>query len=159
MSDFAIVTTGAQAITITRSVAAPVAAVVKAHMEPDLLMQWMGMPDIPLTTCEMDARVGGGFRYGWGLAGGDMMWVTGTFLEMHMAANGDSRTVHTELFDPDWTGGATTVETSYTTVGPGTVVQVTITYSSTAARDAAFASAMGDSMATCYTQLDALLAA
>ncbi|MGL5009270.1 MAG: SRPBCC domain-containing protein [Paracoccaceae bacterium] len=159
MSDFSITAEGIDKITVTRSFAAPVAAVVKAHMEPDMLMQWMSMPEMPLVTCEVDARPGGGFRYVWQGAGGDRMSVVGTYLEMDMAANGNSRIVHTELFDPDWTEGLSTVETTFTGVGDRTVVKVTVTYSSAAARDGAITSGMAEGMTQTYAQLDGVLAA
>ncbi|MCU0801980.1 MAG: SRPBCC domain-containing protein [Rhodobacteraceae bacterium] len=158
MAEFAIAAAGDTGISISRHFAAPVADLVKAHLEPDLLMRWMAIPEAPLTLCEVDARPGGGFRYAWAEGPEGTMALTGTFLEMTMAENGDSHIVHTETFAPDWTGGPTLVDTRLTATPTGSALQLTITYASTPARDGALASEMGDSMAVCYQQLDRLLA-
>ncbi|TAG10510.1 MAG: ATPase, partial [Rhodobacterales bacterium] len=62
-----------------------------------------------------------------------------------------------EVFDPDWTGGPATVETTFTETAGRTRVQVTITYSAAPARDQVLASGMGEGMAGSYALLEALL--
>jgi uncharacterized protein YndB with AHSA1/START domain len=149
MSDFRIVAESDRQIVVTRSFAASVDRVIAAFMEPDLLRRWMGSPDMPMDICEVDPRVGGGFRYSWTFKDGRVMWLKGTFREMT-----DNRVVHTEVFEPDWTGGQTEVVTDFIAKGGRTEVQTTITYSGTPARDAAFASGMASGMSGAYDRLD-----
>ncbi len=153
-TDFRLVATGDRQITVTRSFAAPKAAVLRAHTDPALLRRWMGSPDMPLDVCEMDARPGGGFRYVWVMQDGTRIALTGTILTLT-----DSSITHTEVFDPDWTGGPTTVVTTFTEQAGRTTVRVDITYAATPARDQVLASGMGEGMAGSYDLLEGLLAA
>jgi uncharacterized protein YndB with AHSA1/START domain len=150
-SDFRIMADGAQSLTVTRSFAAPVAAVRSAHLDPKLVPQWMGSDDFPMGTCEIDARVGGTFRYVWTTPEGPLT-LNGSFLEFS-----DSRIVHREVFDPDWTGGPTDVVTEFRTVDGRTQVRMTMTYATAAARDAVGATGMAEGMAKGYDVLDGLL--
>jgi uncharacterized protein YndB with AHSA1/START domain len=159
MDHFKIDAKGATEIVVERHFKADVEAVVKAFLEPDLLMKWMSGPDMPLESVGLDARPGGEFRYVWGAADQDKMVMTGHFRDMEVAENGDRLIVHSENFDPDWTGGETLVRTDYVARNGGTLVRTTITYSTTDARDAALASEMGDAMQDSYVRLDAVLAA
>jgi uncharacterized protein YndB with AHSA1/START domain len=151
-SDFSLVATGERQITVTRSFAAPRAAVFRAHTEAALLRRWMGSPEMPLEVCEMDARPGGGFRYVWVMQDGTRITLAG---QIH-SLNAD-RISHTEVFDPDWTGGPTDVVTTFSEANGHTRVTVAIAYSATPARDQVFASGMGEGMAGGYDLLDALL--
>lgn len=151
-SDFRLVAEGERKIVVTRSFAAPKAAVVRAHTEAELLRRWMGSPEMPLEVCEMDARAGGGFRYVWAMQDGSRIALSGQFTEV-----GADRVVHTEVFEPDWTGGATEVVTQFTESAGRTTVRIEITYSGTPARDAVQASGMGEAMAGSYDRLEALL--
>jgi len=151
-SDFHLLATGDRQITVTRSFAAPLAAVHRAHTDAALLKRWMGSPDMPLEDCRMDARPQGGFRYVWRMRDGTRITLTGTITRLD-----PDRIAHTEVFDPDWTGGPTDVVTTFHESGGRTVVTVTITYSAPPARDQVFASGMGEGMAGSYDLLDALL--
>jgi uncharacterized protein YndB with AHSA1/START domain len=159
MSDFTIEAKAATQIVIARHFDADVETVLQAFLEPDKLMQWMGSPDMPMTEAGLDARPGGAFRYVWQSADGQTVTLTGTFLEMEVTENGDRRIVHSELFDPDWTEGATLVRTDYRGLAGGMQVETEITYASTAARDAALDSDMGATMRDAYLRLDTMLAA
>jgi uncharacterized protein YndB with AHSA1/START domain len=153
-SDFRLLASGERQITVTRSFAALKAAVIRAHTDPDLLRRWMGSADIPLEVCEMDARPGGSFRYVWRMQDGTKIALSGQIASI------DADCIrHTEVFDPDWTGGPTEVLTRFTEGDGRTTVTVEITYSATPARDQVLASGMGEGMAGSYTLLDGVLAA
>jgi uncharacterized protein YndB with AHSA1/START domain len=139
-------------IVATRSFNAPVDAVWKAHMDAGLLRRWMGSEGYPLHDVQVDPRVGGGFRLQWQTPDGSPLIVTGTYLEIS-----PDRTVHTEVFEPDWTGGTAHVVTSFTADGNRTRLRLEITYSGPQARDSVFASGMGEGMAGSYDLLDRLL--
>ena len=159
MDDFRIEPAGETEIVIARQFDAAVTAVVRAFLEPDMLMKWMGSAGMPLMEAALDARPAGQFRYVWGAPDGSKTVLTGMFHNMEVAQNGNHLIVHSELFDPDWTGGETMVRTDYTARKGGTHVRTSITYSTAAARDAALASDMGHAMQDAYSRLDGLLGA
>ena len=101
-----------------------------------------------------DLRVGGRYRYLWRHRDGREMAMGGVFRELVAPA----RIVHTELFDEDWTGGETTVTTTFTERAGRTTLHMIIHYSSAAARDAALATPMADGMEAGYQRLDAIFA-
>lgn len=142
-------------IEIVREFAAPRELVFQAFTEPGLIKQWMLGPEgWTMPHCEVDLRVGGGYRHVWRKAGVPDMGLTGTFTEV----TPPERLVATEVFDDDWTGGPTTVTTSFDDRAGTTVVSTLVRYSSRAARDAAFRTGMADGMEAGYQRLDALLA-
>ncbi len=151
-TDFRIVGTGDRQITVTRSFAAAKATVFRAHTEAALLSRWMGSTEMPLAVCEMDPRPGGHYRYTWIMQDGTRITLSGTIQTLT-----PDRITAVEVFDPDWTGGPATVETTFTETAGRTIVQVTITYTTAPARDQVLASGMGEGMAGSYDLLDALL--
>lgn len=50
-------------VTITREFDAPVEKVWRAHVEPDLVAQWMGPRSIDMDIATWDVRTGGCYRY------------------------------------------------------------------------------------------------
>jgi uncharacterized protein YndB with AHSA1/START domain len=150
-SDTRVFAEGTDRIVITRSFNASVAQLMRAHLEPDLLRQWMPGPGMVLEVCEIDARTGGGFRLGWRLPDGALMWVRGKYLEI--SAN---RIVHTELFEPDWTEGENIETTEFIAEGDRTLLRNENRFLTTAGRDATLASGMVEGMAQCYDRLGAL---
>jgi uncharacterized protein YndB with AHSA1/START domain len=158
-ADMRVEAVGAAQIRIERHFAAGVEAVVQAYLEPDKIKRWLGTAAMPMVVAEMDARPGGGFRFGWDMQDGQRMWLNGRFVEMEVAANGDHRIVHTELFDPDWTGGETVESADYLAQDGGTLMRSVITYGSTEMRDAALASGMAEGMRGSYALLDEVLTA
>ena len=157
MNDVLVAAVGATQISMERHFAADVESVVKAYLEPDLITRWLGSPEMPMVLAEMDARPGGGFRLGWDMATGQRMWLSGTFVQMDVAANGDRCIVHTEVFDPDWTGGEALERVDYLAQGGGTLVRSLITYGTEQVRDTAL-DGMADGMRASYARLDTVLA-
>jgi len=151
-SDFRITGTGDRQITVTRSFAAPKAAVFRAHTEAALLRRWMGSADMPLEVCEIDPRPGGSYRYSWRMRDGTRITLRGTIQTLTA-----DRITATEVFDPDWTGGPAGVETTFVEAKGRTTARVTITYSTAPARDQVMASGMGAGMAGAYDLLQAML--
>jgi uncharacterized protein YndB with AHSA1/START domain len=50
-------------VRITREFDAPPEKVFRAHVDPDLLAQWLGPRDLVMTVDHFDARTGGSYRY------------------------------------------------------------------------------------------------
>src|SRR6185295_4965174 len=51
------------AMEFTRDFDAPVAALFRAHADPELVKQWLGPRDIEMTIEHWDFKTGGGYRY------------------------------------------------------------------------------------------------
>lgn len=142
-------------VELRRSFAAPRELVFKAFTEPGLIKQWMLGPDgWSMPVCEVDLRAGGGYRQVWRKAGQADMGLTGRFVEV----TPPKRLVATEEFDQDWTGGATTVTTTFADTAGSTVVTTRVKYSSQEARDGAVRTGMTDGMEAGFRRLDELLA-
>lgn len=101
-----------------------------------------------------DAPAGGSGRYEWRGTNGENMVMTAAFDEVEPGV----RTVHREVFAEDWTGGEATILTEYKPSNGGTDVLMTITYSSTEAREAVFKSGAWGGMESGYSRLDEMLA-
>lgn len=142
-------------ITVSRRFGAPRRRVFDAFTKPELVRKWMHGPNgWNLERCELDLRVGGQIRYEWRNAAGDSMGMSGEFREIDTP----HRTVHTELFDEDWTGGETLVTTSFGDTPDGTIVTITTRFGSTSARDAALESGMAEGMEQSFANLERTLA-
>lgn len=53
-------------LTMIRVIDVPARFIFKAFTSPEHVMRWYGPRNYPLTQCEMDFRVGGGFRFAMG---------------------------------------------------------------------------------------------
>lgn len=145
-------------ITVTRQVRAPRELVWRAYTDPDLIPRWLlGPPGWTMPVCEMDARVGGAYRYLWvseadpavkmGLAG------------VHREVDPPARLVATQSFEPDMMGGESLVTTTFEEAGGLTTIATTILYASEEIRDAAASTGMADGMEAGYQRLEGLLEA
>jgi uncharacterized protein YndB with AHSA1/START domain len=148
-------------VKVTRSFRAPRALVFRAYTEPQLVQRWLlGPPGWSMPVCEMDARVGGAFRWRWrNDQDGNEFGFSGTFREVQPP----SRLVHTEAYDPGTVGGNypehdAIVTVSFTEEAGVTTVTTLIDFGSKDARDGAVATGMTDGMEQSYQLLDRLLA-
>lgn len=116
---------------------------------------WLGVTAWPMAECAIDLRVGGALRYVWRNADGAEMTMNEVLREVVPPA----RLVHTELFDDDWTGGATRVTTTFDEWDGRMTMTMVIVYASKAALATALKTSMADGIAEGYGTLDALLAA
>lgn len=158
-ANLTLVPHGDCSIVLTRRFAAPRRLVFDALTVPAMVKEWMGPPGWRLTTCEIDLRVGGRYRFvmhgtpGPGIDCPPEMGWGGSYLEI----GSPERLVHTELFDTDWTGGESVITTVLTEQDGHTDFHATIRYASESARDSVLASNMEQGVALSYARLDALL--
>jgi uncharacterized protein YndB with AHSA1/START domain len=139
-------------ILVRREFGAPPPRVWRAMTEPVHMKQWLGDPHFPLTTCEMDVRVGGRYRWVFG-SGERTMGVSGTFDEVEP----HSRLVSTEQFD-DFPGPSTNT-LSLTPLGEDrTSMSLSVVYPTREIRDGWVASGMTDGLGAGYARLDEVLA-
>ena len=107
-------------IALTRVFKAPRALVYEAFSKPEILKKWFGPRGWSLVTCEMDLRVGGGFRFVLRGPDGREMGMRGVYREM----SPPERSVHSESFD-DFPGESV-VTTVFTEQDGATTLVATI---------------------------------
>lgn len=144
---------GDRSLRISREFDAPRPLVWRAFTDPDLIPQWLWARESPMTTCDIDFRVGGELKWGWTMPSGEEMVMRGRFTEIVPTETWKQ----TEIFDDDWTGGETQVSYTFSDTDRGTRVDILIVYSSQEARDGAAATPMADGMEEGYRRLDGLL--
>ena len=141
-------------IVVTRTFDGPARLVFEAWTKPELFKQWwvpksMGMF---LRSCEMDVRVGGGYRLVFGHDASNTAAFFGTYLEVIP----HSRLVWTN--DEGGDGGPVTTVT-FEENGGQTLLVMHELYPSKKALDDAIASGSTGAMPEQFEELDALLAA
>ena len=143
-------------VTITRDFHAPRQLVFDALTQPELIRQWLGIHGTwRWVVCDVDLRVGGGYRYVWRNAKGREMAMGGTFLEI----KAPERLVNTELFDDPWYPGEGHATAVLTERDGWTTLSSTVRAESREARDTILRSDMDSGVSAAYDTLDRLLAA
>lgn len=141
-------------VVILRDFDAPADLVFRANTEAALVRQWLlGPPGWTMPVCEIDARVGGKYRYVWRQESGTEMGMGGVFREIERP----TRIVNTQLFDQDWTGGETIGTMTLIEKNGKTHMRNVILYASKEARDGALSTGMTEGMQAGYQRLDAVL--
>jgi len=140
-------------ITLTRVFDAPRQLVFDAFSKPELLKRWFGPRGWSLITCEVDLRVGGGFRFVLSGPGGKEMGMRGVYREI----TPPERSVHMESYD-DFPGESQ-VTTVLTEESGKTTMTATVLYPSREVRDAVIKSGMEHGAAESYDKLAELLGA
>jgi len=140
---------------VAREFDAPIDLVFDCWTIPALIRRWLGPPGWEFVTCEFDARVGGRWRFLTRGPDGFEMGHGGTILEIERPTFLKS----TELYDMDWTGGETLNTNRFTALGPRlTRSELTVLYSSQAAREGARTTPMAEGIEAGFRKFDALLA-
>jgi uncharacterized protein YndB with AHSA1/START domain len=143
------------AIHITREFDAPPAAVYRAHVDPELVVRWLGPRRLRMTIQHWDARTGGGYRYTHAGEDGTEHRFYGSFHELRE----NERIVQTFTYEgfPD----SVAIETVTFVELPGgrTRLEGFSLGESFEARDAMLASGMEEGVVQGYEQLDEILAA
>jgi uncharacterized protein YndB with AHSA1/START domain len=140
-------------IVMTRVFDAPRRLVFDAFSKPELLKRWFGPRGWSLVVCEVNLKVGGGFRFVLRGPDGRDMGMRGTYREIVPP----ERSVHVESFD-DYPGESL-VTAVFTEQGGKTTLTVTVQYASREVRDAVIQSGMEHGAAESYDRLAELLAA
>lgn len=152
MSELKLVTRGNTDIVVTRFVAAAPELVFRAHIEPELIQQWMLGPEgWSMPRCEVDARVGGAFRYDW-VKGDQGFYLTGEYLELEPS----SRIVHVERMHMPHELPANTVTTTFEAVDDGTRITMVMETPSEEVRRMMIETGMAMGMEASYARLDRL---
>jgi uncharacterized protein YndB with AHSA1/START domain len=139
-------------VVMTRVFDAPRQMVFDAFTQPELLMRWFGPRGWSLEVCEVDLRVGGGFRFVLRGPDGRSMGMRGVYREIVSP----ERSVHMETFD-DFPGESR-VTATMVEEGGKTIFTATVLYSSQEIRDAVLKSGMEHGAAESYDRLAEIFA-
>jgi uncharacterized protein YndB with AHSA1/START domain len=131
-------------ILITREFEAPKPLVWKAWTTPELVRRWWHANRGDMTVCEIDLRVGGGWRYAMVADGGLEVGFHGEFREIVP----NERLVSTEVYEgiPDAEEHAAVDILTLTEVNGRTVLTVLVEHPTKEGRDAHINSGMEDGM-------------
>jgi len=144
---------GEPVITYRRFVPAPPELVFEAWTKPEHLAQWLGPAYLEMSFCEIDLRVGGGYRFVHRAPDGTEHGFHGEYLEVVRP----SRLVTTFIYEgmPD----AHSVDAlNFEATEGGTLLHGTSTHSSVADRDQHLANGMEAGVRESYERLDAYVA-
>ncbi len=145
---------GQPLIEIVRDFDAPVDRVFRAHVDPDLVVQWLGPRRLTMRLEQWDMRRGGSYRYVHVDEDGTEYGFWGA---VHDVQPGRSIT-QTFGFDPE-PDTPTLDKAEFTDLGDGrTRLRVTSVTHDVATRDAMLSSGMEGGMQESYQRLDELLA-
>lgn len=139
-------------VAITRTINGPARLVFEAWTHADLFQQWWVPKSVPikLLSCEVDARVGGGYRLVFDVGNSQTMAFFGTYLEV---------TPHSRLVWTNDEAAEPFVSTvTFTEQNGKTVVVMTERYPTKEALDAAVASGSLAGNSETFDQLEELLA-
>jgi uncharacterized protein YndB with AHSA1/START domain len=145
-------------IRVTRAFDAPRTLLWDCHTRPELVRRWMLGPDgWSMPVCEIDLRVGGGYRHVWrNDADGSQFGFRGQYRELAQP----ERIVHTEGWDgtePDDANDALCT-LALTEEGERTTLSCSMVFPTREIRDQALQSGMTDGMATSYDRLETMMA-
>jgi uncharacterized protein YndB with AHSA1/START domain len=142
---------GDNEVLLTRLFSASVQDVFDAHTKPNLVKRWMlGPPGWSMLVCEIDLRVGGGYRVEWSHPEQGNFAIHGEYLEIDAPV---------KFRNTETMGNDTTVQViTFTAQGGKTLMSFKTTYASSEARAAAIASGGADGMEPGYANLDRMLA-
>jgi uncharacterized protein YndB with AHSA1/START domain len=138
-------------IVLTRVFDAPRHMVFEAFTKPELLKRWFGPRGYSLVVCEVDLRVGGGFRFVLRGPDGRDMGMRGVYREIVPP----ERSVHIESFD-DYPGESQ-VTAVFVEEGGKTTLTATVLYPSPEVRDIVLKTGMEHGAAESYDKLAEIL--
>jgi uncharacterized protein YndB with AHSA1/START domain len=154
MSQLVLETEGDTIIVARRRFEAPPEAVYRAHLDPELIRQWLLGPDgWTMPVCINEAKPGGKMRYEWS-KGDRGFYLTGEII----ALEPPRRIVHVERMhmpDPSFDNH---VETTFTADGSGTLMVMRMTLPDEKARAGMLATGMARGMEASYARLERLAA-
>lgn len=153
MNKLVLETEGDTHVIVKRRFDAPPENVYRAHMEPELIQQWMLGPDgWTMPVCINEGKPGGKIRYEWANGEGGGFYLTGEILEL----DPPHRIVHVERMHlPDPTPD-NRIETTFTVDGTGTLMVARMTLPNAATRAAMLETGMEQGMEVSYARLEGL---
>jgi uncharacterized protein YndB with AHSA1/START domain len=147
---------GDRRIVVRRDFDAPRDEVFDAYTKPEQVQHWLGVfGGWEMSTCELEPRIGGTWRYVWTGPGGATMTYRATCTEFAAP----ERITTSAAFEPPWFEGEERGTVAFEELGSRrTRVTLWLRYATTKIRDEVLASPMAQGMALSYDGLEAYLA-
>ncbi len=151
MSKLTLETEGEKFVIVKRRFEASPEEVYRAHMEPEIIQQWMLGPEgWTMPVCINEGKSGGKLRYEWANDDGGGFFLTGEILELEPP----HRIVHVERMHlPDPTPDNHIV-TTFTRDGTGTLMTARMTLPDAETRKIMLATGMEHGMEASYERLE-----
>ncbi|MBX3273071.1 MAG: SRPBCC domain-containing protein [Sandaracinaceae bacterium] len=151
MSKLRLETEGDRFVVVTRRFEASPAEVYRAHLDPEIIREWMLGPEgWTMPVCINEGEPGGEIRYEWSDGSGGGFYLTGEILEL----DPPHRIVHVERMHlPDPTPDNHIV-TTFTPDGSGTLMTMRMTLPDAATRRAMLETGMEHGMEASYARLE-----
>jgi uncharacterized protein YndB with AHSA1/START domain len=125
--------------------------VYRAHIDPELIQQWMLGPEgWSMPVCLVEVKPGGKIRYEWSDGKGGGFFLTGEFIEL----DPPRRIVHVERMHMPACTPDNHVITTFEAEGAGTLMTMRMSLPSAEARKAMLASGMDRGMEASYARLE-----
>jgi uncharacterized protein YndB with AHSA1/START domain len=151
-ADLKVTTPSAREVELTRIFAAPRNLVFDALTKPELLRKWYGPAGWTLDVCDIDLKVGGGWRFVVRRLDGKAIGQKGLYREIVPG----ERIVNTESWE-DWDAGECLVTTVLNEENGKTTFRSTILFPSQEVRDTVVKAGLEHSAASSYIKLDQFL--
>ncbi|MEO8028750.1 MAG: SRPBCC family protein [Bryobacteraceae bacterium] len=152
LGTLSVTTPSDREVLLTRVFDAPRHLVYDAFTKPELLKRWFGPRGWSLAVCEIDLRVGGGFRFVMQGPNGETMGMRGVYREL----TPPDRSVHVESFD-DYPDSESVVTAVFTERAGKTTMSATVEYPSKEVRDIVLKTGMEHGAAESYDKLAEML--
>lgn len=151
MSKLSLETEGDRFVVVKRRFQASPEEVYRAHVDPEIVQQWMLGPEgWSMPVCINEAKAGGKIRYEWSDGKGNGFYLTGEFIEL----NPPHRIVHVERMHlPDPTPD-NRIETTFTKDGNGTLMTMRMTLPNEETRKIMLSTGMEHGMEASYARLE-----
>jgi uncharacterized protein YndB with AHSA1/START domain len=142
-------------IAMTREFDAPRHLVFDAMTKPEHFPHWFGCAAFSLVVCEIDLRVGGGYRFVMRAPDGTESTLQGTYIDVVRP----ERVAFTERFSmPGFTSDEYTVTSTFVEAGGRTMLTTTILHATKENRDGHLNSGIENGVAPAYDRLAELVA-
>jgi len=151
MSKLVLTTEGDRFIVVKRRFAAPPEAVYRAHMDPELIQQWMLGPEgWTMPVCINEAKPGGKIRYEWSNGKGRSFFLTGEFIEL----DPPHRIVHVERMHLPEATPDNRIVTTFEVDGAGTLMTMRMSLPNAETRKSMLGTGMEHGMEASYARLE-----
>jgi uncharacterized protein YndB with AHSA1/START domain len=141
-------------IAMIRVFNAPRRLVFDCFTKPELLKRWgMGPRAWTLTGCEIDLRVGGAYRFVMTKDTGEVMVLSGVYLEIAAP----ERMVQAEKFEEPWYAGDGRITSTFVEANGKTIFTLTCLYDSKEIRDGVLKTGMESGVSVGYDRLAEML--
>lgn len=138
---------------VTRNFKAPPEHVYRAHLEPDLIRQWMlAMEGWTMPLCETDSREGGAFRFEFDGGEEGAFAISGEYITLTPS----SLIEHVERMHMPDPSPDSQCHTTFEASGGGTLLTLTMTLPDAETRQGMLDMGVTDGMEQSYAKLDAI---